>query len=38
VQAEGCSEIQGFFFSRPRPATEVSDIIARCNALMKQAA
>ncbi len=38
VQAEGCTEIQGYFFSRPRPAIEISDIIARCNTLMKAAA
>jgi diguanylate cyclase (GGDEF)-like protein len=38
VQAEGCTEIQGYFFSDPRPASEVPDIIARCDRLMRIAA
>jgi EAL domain-containing protein (putative c-di-GMP-specific phosphodiesterase class I) len=38
VKAEGCNEIQGYFFSRPRPAEEFGNIIAHCNTLMKAAA
>lgn len=38
VQAEGCHEVQGFFFSRPQPAAEVGRIIGQCNKLMQAAA
>ncbi|HEX4408415.1 MAG TPA: EAL domain-containing protein [Xanthobacteraceae bacterium] len=29
VRAEGCTEVQGYFFSPPRPASEINGIIAR---------
>ena len=38
VSAEGCNEVQGYFFSHPRPATEVTEIISQCNKIMKVAA
>jgi EAL domain-containing protein (putative c-di-GMP-specific phosphodiesterase class I) len=38
VQAEGCNDVQGFFFSRPHPAAAVSAIISQCNKVMKVAA
>jgi diguanylate cyclase (GGDEF)-like protein len=38
VQAEGCTEIQGYFFSRPRPAAEIGEIISRCDKMMTLAA
>jgi EAL domain-containing protein (putative c-di-GMP-specific phosphodiesterase class I) len=28
VRAEGCTEVQGYLFSPPRPAAEIHDIIA----------
>ena len=31
VQAEGCTEAQGYLFSRPKSASEVSEIIATLN-------
>jgi EAL domain-containing protein (putative c-di-GMP-specific phosphodiesterase class I) len=37
VKAEGCNEIQGYFFSRPKPAAELGDVIARCQTLLKAA-
>jgi diguanylate cyclase (GGDEF)-like protein len=27
LRSEGCAEVQGFYFSRPRPSTEVPDMI-----------
>lgn len=30
VEMEGCSEVQGYFFSAPRPAHEVPDLIEEC--------
>ncbi len=38
VSAEGCNEVQGYFFSHPRPAAEVTEIILQCNKIMKVAA
>ena len=32
LQAEGCDELQGYLFSRPRPLEDVQDIIARYQA------
>lgn len=29
--AEGCSEVQGFLFSKPRPAKELSDALEECD-------
>jgi EAL domain-containing protein (putative c-di-GMP-specific phosphodiesterase class I) len=29
LRAEGCTEVQGYFFSRPRPANEVPAMIER---------
>ena len=29
LRAEGCSEAQGFFFSSPKPACEISELLAR---------
>jgi EAL domain-containing protein (putative c-di-GMP-specific phosphodiesterase class I) len=31
IQAEGCREVQGFFFSRPQPASAVGEIISQCD-------
>ena len=28
VRAEGCTEVQGYLFSPPRPASELGDLIA----------
>jgi EAL domain-containing protein (putative c-di-GMP-specific phosphodiesterase class I) len=28
VRREGCTEVQGYFISRPRPASEVRDMLA----------
>jgi predicted signal transduction protein with EAL and GGDEF domain len=30
VSGAGCDEVQGFYFSRPVPASEVSDVLALC--------
>jgi diguanylate cyclase (GGDEF)-like protein len=38
IQDEGCNDVQGFFFSRPQPASVVGKIISQCNKLMKAAA
>jgi EAL domain-containing protein (putative c-di-GMP-specific phosphodiesterase class I) len=27
LRSEGCAEVQGFYFSRPRPASDVADMI-----------
>ncbi len=29
MRAEGCTEVQGFFFSEPRPASQLGDLLAR---------
>jgi diguanylate cyclase (GGDEF)-like protein len=31
VRSEGCTEAQGYFFSQPRPASEVKELIASLN-------
>jgi EAL domain-containing protein (putative c-di-GMP-specific phosphodiesterase class I) len=36
--AEGCDEIQGFFFSPPRPASAIPEVFAHCNERIKLAA
>jgi diguanylate cyclase (GGDEF)-like protein len=38
VRLEGCTEVQGYFFSRPRPASEAADLIASIGAEARQAA
>jgi diguanylate cyclase (GGDEF)-like protein len=38
VRSEGCTEVQGYFFSRPRPASEVAGLIASIGAEIKEAA
>jgi EAL domain-containing protein (putative c-di-GMP-specific phosphodiesterase class I) len=37
VVAAGCSELQGFYFSRPVPAAEVSGVLADCAAKLRRA-
>ncbi len=27
LRNEGCSEVQGFFFSKPRPASEIPEML-----------
>jgi EAL domain-containing protein (putative c-di-GMP-specific phosphodiesterase class I) len=29
LRAEGCTEVQGYLFSRPRPASEVAGLLRR---------
>jgi EAL domain-containing protein (putative c-di-GMP-specific phosphodiesterase class I) len=29
LRAEGCGEVQGYLFSKARPATEIPDLLAR---------
>ena len=38
MRAEGCTEVQGFFFGRPTPAGEIADVLATFQLLIKQAA
>jgi diguanylate cyclase (GGDEF)-like protein len=38
VQAEGCHQIQGYFLSRPHPASAVRSVIAQCKKVLKFAA
>jgi predicted signal transduction protein with EAL and GGDEF domain len=33
LRMEGCTEVQGYFFSRPRPASEVQALIERLQQL-----
>ncbi len=28
--SEGCTEVQGYFFSTPRPASEIADVVEKC--------
>jgi EAL domain-containing protein (putative c-di-GMP-specific phosphodiesterase class I) len=28
IRAEGCTEVQGFLFSKPRPAKEIAELLA----------
>jgi EAL domain-containing protein (putative c-di-GMP-specific phosphodiesterase class I) len=28
VRAQGCNEVQGYFFGRPRPAAEIVDLFS----------
>ena len=32
VEAAGCTEVQGYLFSRPVPESDIAGVIARCNA------
>ena len=38
VRSAGCDEVQGYFFSRPVPASEVQAVVARCALQSRQAA
>jgi EAL domain-containing protein (putative c-di-GMP-specific phosphodiesterase class I) len=38
VRREGCREVQGYLFSRPRPAADVQDMISRALAQVRSAA
>src|SRR5690606_4549235 len=29
LQAEGCTEVQGFLFGRPQPLTQIANLVAR---------
>jgi EAL domain-containing protein (putative c-di-GMP-specific phosphodiesterase class I) len=31
LRAEGCREVQGYFFSPPRPASEIAQMLAAIN-------
>ncbi len=30
LKAEGCTEVQGYLFSRPRPASDVAEMLKTC--------
>ncbi len=38
MRAEGCTEVQGYFYGRPTPAGEIDDVLAAFNRLMQAAA
>jgi diguanylate cyclase (GGDEF)-like protein/PAS domain S-box-containing protein len=38
LRANGCTEGQGFLFSRPRPAADLAEILARCGHFAERAA
>jgi EAL domain-containing protein (putative c-di-GMP-specific phosphodiesterase class I) len=38
LRAEGCHEVQGYLFSRPRPSNEIAEVLARCRQLLAKAA
>ena len=38
MRAEGCTEVQGFFFGRPTPAGDIAEVIATFQRLIKDAA
>jgi diguanylate cyclase (GGDEF)-like protein len=38
MRAEGCTEVQGYFYGRPTPAGEVAEVLAAFHELMKAAA
>jgi diguanylate cyclase (GGDEF)-like protein len=38
VRAEGCTEVQGYLFSKPRPANEVGALLQQLNSASKAAA
>ena len=35
LKAEGCTEVQGYFFSPPQPAAQVRDLLHKLNPRMK---
>jgi EAL domain-containing protein (putative c-di-GMP-specific phosphodiesterase class I) len=35
LRAEGCTEVQGYYFSPPRPAAEVAGLLAKINPRLK---
>jgi EAL domain-containing protein (putative c-di-GMP-specific phosphodiesterase class I) len=35
VRKEGCTEVQGYLFSPPRPAAELADLVASFNRKLK---
>jgi diguanylate cyclase (GGDEF)-like protein len=38
VSQEGCTEFQGYFFSKPQPASRIAEVIARCGVQIKAVA
>jgi len=36
IAAEGCNEVQGYFFSKPVPASEVQSVIRACRNRLKK--
>ncbi|MDB5602786.1 MAG: domain S-box/diguanylate cyclase protein [Xanthobacteraceae bacterium] len=38
VSQEGCTEFQGYFFSKPQPASRIADVIKRCGRQIKAVA
>ncbi len=38
MRAEGCTEVQGYFYGRPTPAGEIADVLEAFQKLFKEAA